>query len=175
MPGAFTAPGAGAALSAATRGHPALRRKAPIHTDNMITTTRIFLEGLRFHARHGVLPQERTVGGSFTLDLSLDVDLDDDALVHDRLDGTVDYGAVYAVAAREMGRPSQLLEHVAARLARAVLDGFPTVSRVTVRLRKDTPPVAACCGNGMGVELTAERDADRRPHAPRRTPTSTLR
>ena len=33
---------------------------------------RIELKGLRFHAFHGVLPQERTVGGDYEVDISVD-------------------------------------------------------------------------------------------------------
>ena len=34
----------------------------------------IILKGVRIYAYHGVLPQERTVGAYFTIDIKLDTD-----------------------------------------------------------------------------------------------------
>ena len=80
----------------------------------------ILLRGLRFHARHGVAEQERRVGNEFTVDLRLETDLGRAAQT-DRVDDTVDYGAVHRAVAQEMATPSRLLEHAAARLARRLL------------------------------------------------------
>lgn len=114
------------------------------------------LEGMRFHAHHGVDPQERVAGQDFTVAVRAKLIADPCALDGDRLEGTVDYAAVYALVRREMERPSRLVEHVAARIARAVLDAFATVTEVSVSVMKDNPPARADC-RGMGVELTARR------------------
>lgn len=130
--------------------------QSPLTLDVVFDRQTVVLRALRFYARHGVLSQERTVGGWFTVDLRLDVAPDPRALDADCLDGTVDYGAVYATVRREMEQPSRLLEHAAARVARAVLREFPAVQALTVSLQKDNPPARADSG-GMGVELTARR------------------
>lgn len=122
----------------------------------------IRLEGLRFYAYHGVLPQERKVGGRYTVDLVLTLPAPAEgaatcaAVSNDDLAGTVNYAEVYDVVRREMAIPSALLEHAAGRILRAVLESFPLVEKAVVTLRKDTPPMGAAC-NGCAVTLTATR------------------
>ncbi len=119
----------------------------------------ITLDKLRFHARHGVMPQEREVGGDFEVTLWLH--LADSAAARatedDLLDGTADYGAVYALVKEEMAKPSRLIEHVAGRIAQAVLRGFAVVCAVEVEVRKCVPPVPGFCGGGAAVRLRRER------------------
>lgn len=113
----------------------------------------ILLEGLRFYAYHGVLPQERTVGGHYTVDLSLCLSDYEEAVLHDQLSGTVNYAEVYAVVEKEMAIPSDLLEHVAGRILYALFKTFPKVTNATVTLRKDTPPMGAdLCGCSVVLE-----------------------
>ena len=57
----------------------------------------IRLRQMEFYAQHGVLPQERVVGGRYMVDVALDVRLDEAALLHDCLEGTVNYAEVYEV------------------------------------------------------------------------------
>jgi len=120
-----------------------------------ITSSSITLERLRFYAFHGVLPQERRVGGDYVVSLTADCDITR-AAESDCVDDTVNYAAVYAVVKREMMVPSQLLEHVAARIARAVMSEFGEVSRVSIALTKCNPPMGAD-GDGATVRLTMER------------------
>lgn len=121
-----------------------------------VTDCTIRLEGLRFHAFHGVLKQERTVGGSYTLDLALHLADAATAIQHDQLDGTVNYAEVYEVVNREMAVPSALLEHAAGRILEAVFTAFPSVDKACIALRKDNPPMGADC-KGCSVELEAVR------------------
>ena len=111
----------------------------------------IFLREVRFHARHGVMPQERVVGADFSLSLRAEVDFAD-AVAHDNLDGTLDYAALYEVVRKEMEQPSQLVEHVAGRIGYAVFSAFPQVRTLDIRLTKLNPPMGADCA-GAGVEL----------------------
>lgn len=107
---------------------------------------RIELRGLRVVAVHGLLPEERERAQPFEVDVDLEVDLRA-AGRSDDLGDTVDYGAVAsAVAAEVGGPPSDLLEHLAERVARAAVaaarsGGGPPVTAVTVTLRKLRPPV----------------------------------
>ena len=57
----------------------------------------IEIAGLILFAKHGVADEEAKLGQRFSLDLSLEVDATD-AVKSDRLDATVDYGEVIAVA-----------------------------------------------------------------------------
>ena len=117
----------------------------------------IRLRQMEFYAQHGVLPQERVVGGRYVVDITLEVRMDEAALLHDCLEGTVNYAEVYEVVREEMDVPSKLLEHVAARILKAVMKNFSLVERASVNVCKVNPPMRAVC-QGASVELTAVRD-----------------
>lgn len=112
----------------------------------------IHLKGLKLYAYHGVLPQENQVGAEYTIDLRLKTDFIQ-AAETDRLEGTVNYAEVFNAVKKEMEIPSQLLEHVAWRIARRLLDDFPTISEVDIALYKQNPPMGADCSQ-VGVEAT---------------------
>ncbi len=70
----------------------------------------------------------------------------------DCVDDTVNYAELCALVKREMAVPSQLVEHVAGRIAQSVFTQFPQSSAVDVRVTKENPPMGADCA-GAGVEL----------------------
>jgi dihydroneopterin aldolase len=116
-----------------------------------ITESYIYLREVRFHAFHGVMPQEREVGADFTVSLRVGADLSL-AIDHDAVDMTLNYAELYDVVRREMLIPSDLLEHVAGRIAKAVFTTFPQVLSLDVSVTKVNPPMGADCA-GAGVEL----------------------
>ena len=61
----------------------------------------IFLREVRFHACHGVLPQEQAVGTDFLVSVRLGVDFTD-AMETDDVADTVSYADVYELLKREM-------------------------------------------------------------------------
>ena len=101
----------------------------------------IELNDIAFYAFHGALPQERIVGGRYTVSLRLHADFSE-ACRTDNLADTIDYAAVCAVVKAEMAQPSNLIEHVAARIAARLLTDFPTLTSVDIRLCKLHPPVS---------------------------------
>ncbi len=111
----------------------------------------IALRRMRFQAHHGVGAQERVVGNRFEVTLSVTCPMRQ-AMEHDCLDGTVNYAGLYAVVEREMRQPSQLLEHVAWRIAQAVRRQFPQVQGGTVTVTKVTPPFK-CDLDGVDVTI----------------------
>lgn len=111
----------------------------------------ILLDRLRFHAFHGVMEQERTVGNDYEVSLRLEYPLGD-ATRSDCVDDTLNYAAAYALVRDVMAQPSQLVEHVAARVGERLLEAFPRLVSVDVRVMKLNPPMGACC-EGAGVEL----------------------
>ena len=115
----------------------------------------IRLDDMRFYACHGVMEQERRVGGDYSVTLTVEVDLADAARTDDVAD-TVNYAELYAVVEQEMAVPSQLLEHVAARIGRRVLEAFDKVTAATVRVTKLNPPMGADC-KGASVEIKVKR------------------
>ena len=111
----------------------------------------IILSDLRFHAFHGVLPQERLVGGNFVVDLRVGYPLAQ-VMTSDQVDDTLNYASLYALVEREMQQPSSLLEHVAGRIAQAIAKTFPQALSIDLTLTKQNPPMGADC-KGAGVEM----------------------
>jgi dihydroneopterin aldolase len=116
-----------------------------------IVSSFVILREVRFHAFHGVMPQERKVGADFTVSLRVGADLSR-AVESDAVEDTLNYATLYEVVKQEMAIPSQLLEHVAGRIGKAVFNRFPQVETVEVVLTKVNPPMGADC-QGASVEL----------------------
>ena len=111
----------------------------------------IEIRGLRVLANVGVPEAERAEAQPLSIDLVLDVDLDD-AADTDEVDDTVDYGAVaVAVSDAVTATPVALLERIASLAADAVLDLDARTDAVTVTVTKLRPPVP------RDVEATAVR------------------
>lgn len=116
----------------------------------------IHLCGMKFYAYHGVERQERTVGNTFIVDLELDCDFSQ-ASSADDLSGTVNYASVHQAVKEEMEKPSLLLEHVSARICKRLLDEFPLIDTVRIRLSKTNPPMGADIAScGVGMECSRE-------------------
>ena len=116
-----------------------------------LTAGYIHLRQVRFHAFHGVMPQEQQVGADFLLDLRVGYPLQQ-AMQSDEVADTLNYAALYDIAAREMQQPSKLLEHVAGRIATAIGQTFPQVTFIDLELIKQNPPMGADC-EGASVEI----------------------
>ena len=82
------------------------------------TNMYIRMEGMKFYAFHGVMPQENLVGANFYVDLKLKTDFTSAAQT-DKLEGTVSYADIYNSVKEVMGTPSKLLEHVCHRRLQA--------------------------------------------------------
>lgn len=120
----------------------------------------IKLSNLEFYAFHGVLEQERQVGGAYLIDVVLDVEVASLAYDDDDLSGTVNYAQVYEILKAEMKQSSKLLEHVVMRMGRSLLRAFTTVNTVKISLTKVSPPMGAAC-KGATVTLSLDRNDKR--------------
>jgi 7,8-dihydroneopterin aldolase/epimerase/oxygenase len=105
---------------------------------------RINLEGLEFHAFHGVYPHERDSGNWFEVDISVDADFADGAKT-DELTGTVNYEILFQIVKEEMEVPSKLLETVAEKIVSRVLADLSSVESVQVKIAKLNPPIGGKC------------------------------
>lgn len=111
----------------------------------------IYITDLRFHAFHGVMPQERLVGNDYTIDLKIGYDVST-AMISDEVEDTLNYAEAYQIVDQEMGVPSKLLERVAYRICDRLFRKYASISSVDIRLTKINPPFGADC-KGAGVEL----------------------
>ena len=120
-----------------------------------VESSYIFLRNVRFHAFHGVLPQERQVGGDFLMNLRVDYPVEK-AMESDEVGDTLNYATLFDLVKREMQMPSQLLEHVAGRIAKAIMANFPAVTSIDLELTKLNPPMGAD-SDGAGIFLKVKR------------------
>ena len=113
--------------------------------------SKIFIRDLHLYAYHGVMEQERRVGGWYTLSLRVHYNIMR-AMESDEVSDTINYAELYKLIKEEMAIPSKLLEHVAGRIGKAVFKSYPSITALDLTLIKDNPPMGANC-KGAGVEL----------------------
>jgi dihydroneopterin aldolase len=125
--------------------------------EKAIPPDRIILEGMRFYGFHGVNPEEKVLGQSYLVDLTVELDLSRPS-VSDRLEDTVSYSHLYRVARDVVeGDSRDLLEAVAQSIADRVLSEFP-VKAVNVRVKKPRPPIRGSDVEYAGVEIYRVRE-----------------
>ena len=121
-----------------------------------LMSSKIYLRNVRFHAFHGVLPQEGIVGNDYLVNLVLDYDFSS-ALKTDDLQGTLNYAEVYQKVREEMAVPSKLLEHVAGRIAHRLFSDFPEIQKLQLSITKVNPPMGGD-SDGAGIEVVLTND-----------------
>ena len=105
---------------------------------------RVALEGLEFHAFHGVYPHERESGNWFEVDIAVETDFSE-AAQSDELAGTINYETLFRMVKEEMEKPSRLLETVAEKIVDDVLKALPSVKSVELKISKLNPPIGGKC------------------------------
>jgi 7,8-dihydroneopterin aldolase/epimerase/oxygenase len=119
----------------------------------------ICINGIRVFGHLGVLPEERTLGQWFNVDLMIQLDLSK-AGASDRLADTYDYcNAVAAIQNCIQSSEVQLLESAAEAIAAIVLTA-DIVQQVQVRLTKLVPPIPHFSGT-VAVEIIRSLRAER--------------
>ena len=123
------------------------RRGKVVHGQDRIT-----LAGVKIHPRIGTTPEEREFPQECEVDLVLCGDFQAAAFT-DSLDKSIDYSQVLSLVVRiAVEREYNLVETLAYRIVREVLQGFP-VDRVSVKVRKRP---ASLLGQISFVEVEVE-------------------
>ena len=120
-----------------------------------MAASKIYLDDMRFYAYHGVMEQERLVGGEYSVSLTVEADLSKAVRTDDVAD-TINYAALYEVVKSEMAVPSKLLEHVAGRIGQRAMETFERITTLTIKVTKLNPPMGAD-SKGASVELKMTR------------------
>ena len=120
--------------------------------------TSIQLHNLEFYAYHGLLPQERVVGGHYRVDVELSLTPPLRALTEDVIDDTVNYAEVYALIRQQMEQPVNLLEHLAHRITQGLYAQFPQIQAVKLSVTKVTPPISGIACEGASFCLQSMRE-----------------
>ncbi len=95
---------------------------------------------MEFHAFHGCLEHEQTLGNTFLVSVGMELDTSL-AGKTDELEQTLNYQLVYDVLKQEMEVPSKLIEHVGQRILDAILNQFSQIQALEVKLSKLAPPL----------------------------------
>ncbi|WDL98214.1 dihydroneopterin aldolase [Alicyclobacillus sp. ALC3] len=116
----------------------------------------VFLKGMEFFGRHGVMPEEQVLGQRFVVHMRMEGDYRA-ASESDELAEAVDYARVFErVRERVEGPPVRLLERLAALIAQDVLTDWPAVARVSVQVDKPGAPIAGVFATA-GVRVSRTR------------------
>ncbi|GAB3646793.1 dihydroneopterin aldolase [Echinicola sediminis] len=99
---------------------------------------KVSLEGIEFHAFHGVFSEEKKLGNRFTVDIHVETDFKK-AMLEDDLDETVDYAKIYQIAKSHMQEPVHLLEHLGHLMVQDILKVYPALKNVEVVIKKHNP------------------------------------
>lgn len=99
---------------------------------------KVSLEGIEFHAYHGVFSEEKILGNRFTVDIQVETDFKK-AMLEDDLKETVDYGRLYKIAQAHMKEPVKLLEHLAHLMIQDILKTYPALKHISITIKKHNP------------------------------------
>jgi 7,8-dihydroneopterin aldolase/epimerase/oxygenase len=117
---------------------------------------RITVEGIEFHGFHGVPAAEREIGHRYRVDLHMELDLRPSAAADD-VALTVDYGEAARVVIGIGTDPSvRLVETLAERMAAELLERFPLIDAVEIRVAKIHPPVPIPCAASI-IQIRRDR------------------
>jgi dihydroneopterin aldolase len=116
------------------------------------------MENMAFRGRHGVLPEEKTLGQKFFVDAYLGLPLKR-AGETDDLNFSVNYGAVYETIRQIVTNECfNLLETLAERLCNEIFASYPQVLEIRIRVKKPEAPVPGIF-DFFGVEIERTREA----------------
>lgn len=106
----------------------------------------ISLNDLEFYAYHGVMPEEKTLGNRYRVNVSIIVPVPKE-MDKDNLQQTVSYVDIYEIVKEEMYKPVNLLETLSWKIVLSIQHKFPEVRSGKVKIEKLTPPIEGIIGS----------------------------
>ncbi|XP_010488193.1 PREDICTED: probable dihydroneopterin aldolase 3 [Camelina sativa] len=117
---------------------------------------KLILRGLKFYGFHGVLPEEKKLGNTFIVDLDVWLNLKP-AIESDNLADTVSYAETFSLVKKIVeGPPKNLVETVADLIASQMLETFPKINVIRVKLGTPNPTLLECT-DYVGAEIFRKR------------------
>ncbi|MFN7012741.1 MAG: dihydroneopterin aldolase [Bacteroidia bacterium] len=110
------------------------------------------LKNLRIYAYHGCHAEERIIGGWFSVSVKVVSDMET-AIKSDNFENAIDYVILKKLIEEEMAIPSNLIEHVAGRIAKRIKEHYQNM-HVEVEVCKEHPPFE---GIGASVSIKIKR------------------
>ncbi|WP_237154627.1 dihydroneopterin aldolase [Oryzibacter oryziterrae] len=119
-------------------------------------TDKISVQRIAVFAYHGVFQEESKLGQRFYISFTAELDLKA-AGQNDDLSKTVHYGEMTDVVVRVATMQRfRLIEGLAETIARELLEGFPLVDAITVKIEKPAAPVTHVIDT-VSLEITRRR------------------
>ncbi len=104
-------------------------------------TNIIRLKNAVFYAYHGALKEEQSIGGKFEADVDIYTDFSE-AAANDNLKLTINYDEVYKyINSLVHKKKLYLIETLATIIADGLLEKYPSIKKIAVRVRKRHVPV----------------------------------
>jgi dihydroneopterin aldolase len=100
----------------------------------------ISLEGMKFHANHGVYEAEKTLGATYVVDIVVNFNTEK-AAKDDDVEKTMNYESIYQICRMEMETPRKLVETVVANIVKRMKFQFSEMQALRVRVSKLDPPL----------------------------------
>lgn len=126
-----------------------------------IESSYITLRGLRIHALHGVMPQERVVGNEYEVNINIAYPIGE-AMISDDVADTLNYASVAELVKDEMLTPCNLFERVAYRIGDRLFREYPKITSADISITKINPPMGCdCLGAGVKVCLINDKSNDK--------------
>lgn len=118
---------------------------------------KILIKNLKIYAYHGVNEEEKQNGQIFLIDVKLKFKSLSKPGYSDDLNDTVNCSKVVKTVLRVSTEKSyDLFETLAEKIAKAILDEYPLVQKVSVRVKKTMAPINASF-DYVGVKITRSR------------------
>ena len=102
----------------------------------------VALENMRFYAHHGCYTEERIVGQWYEVSVYIKLSMDEDKLLKDELEGTINYEEVFKVCKKNMlGQEHNLIETLALKILNEIAELSPAIKYLKIKLVKPNPPI----------------------------------
>lgn len=117
---------------------------------------KIILTKIEFYAYHGVLEEEKRLGQKFQIDLEVHLDLSKAGQTDD-VKHTLNYVGLYDVVKQTAQiERYDLLETIGEKIASRLLEKYPQIQTVRVKVIKPTPPIEGILA-GTAIEIERSR------------------
>ena len=116
----------------------------------------IQLHNLHFHAPVGVYEEEKQLGTSLLIDLTLFIK-EGESSQHSGAEDFVDYEKVYKLISKTMSAPCDLLETLARDIIANLFESYRQISQIDISITKKHPPIHAFKGS-VSVTFSKLRD-----------------
>lgn len=111
----------------------------------------IGLESMEFYAFHGVHDEEQLIGGKYLVDIYIYTNMQG-AMIHDDLQGTLDYEIIYKIVKINMLNPVNLIEFLANNIIKGIRNIIAKEDKIKLKISKINPPLGAKIGASI-VEI----------------------